>query len=380
MQNKPVLITNMLVNMGIGLIMPITTLYIHGTLNKSLVTAGYVLFCFSGAMMIGNLIGGKLFDSWQQKPLMYLNGTGVVIALFLLGFFPQWPIYPVLITLYGLFLGGLNSSINGYIAFLQVKDPNIFNNGYWFASLGMGLATFLSGILFGISIRVVFFSSAILFLLTTLLIKLTFHTLQKQPVMAKKSDKQKKSNHAFMSILLICVVMIIIWICYEQWNSNVSVLMIAKHISVPKYSLLFTISTIEVVLVQPFMNRFFKPSFKSEKMRVILGLLSFAFSYLAIINTGSYWRYVLGITLVTFGEMLALIAIPAILNRFADDQNRGTIQSLGSFAGSMGRALGPLFGGYLITTFNYNWTFFGMFIMHLLLILPIFTLKLDKAK
>ncbi|MCV3326780.1 MFS transporter [Pediococcus ethanolidurans] len=183
-----------------------------------------------------------------------------------------------------------------------------------------------------------------------------------------------------MSILLICVVMIIIWICYEQWNSNVSVLMIAKHISVPKYSLLFTISTIEVVLVQPFMNRFFKPSFKSEKMRVVFGLLSFAFSYLAIINTGSYWRYVLGITLVTFGEMLALIAIPAILNRFADDQNRGTIQSLGSFAGSMGRALGPLFGGYFITTFNYNWTFFGMFIMHLLLILPIFTLKLGKAK
>lgn len=178
MKNKPVLFTNMLVNMGIGLIMPITTLYIHRTLNKSLVTAGYVLFCFSGAMMIGNLIGGKLFDSWRQKPLMYVNGIGVVTALFLLGLFPQWPIYPVLITLYGLFLGGLNSAINGYIAFLQVQDTNIFNNGYWFASLGMGFATFMSGILFGISIRMVFFSSTVLFLLTTLLIRLSFKTIK----------------------------------------------------------------------------------------------------------------------------------------------------------------------------------------------------------
>ncbi|WP_395387134.1 MFS transporter [Pediococcus parvulus] len=380
MKNKPVLFTNMLVNMGIGLIMPITTLYIHRTLNKSLVTAGYVLFCFSGAMMIGNLIGGKLFDSWRQKPLMYVNGIGVVTALFLLGLFPQWPIYPVLITLYGLFLGGLNSAINGYIAFLQVQDPNIFNNGYWFASLGMGFATFMSGILFGISIRMVFFSSTVLFLLTTLLIRLSFKTIKKHPVTTNQGITDNGSRHALGSILIICLVMVIIWICYEQWNSNVSVLMVAKHISVPKYSLLFTISTVEIILIQPFTTRLFKPSFKAEKMRIILGLISFALSYLAIINTGSYWRYVLGITLVTFGEMLDLIAIPALLNRFADDRNRGTIQSVGSFAGSMGRALGPLFGGYFITAFDYSWTFLGMFIIHLLLIIPVFMLRMNKPK
>ncbi len=380
MKNKAVLFTNMLVNMGIGLIMPITTLYIHGTLHKSLVTAGYVLFCFSGAMMLGNLIGGHLFDHWRQKPLMYLNGSGVVLALLLLGLFPQWPIYPILITLYGFCLGGLNSAINGYIAFLQIEDPNIFNNGYWFASLGMGAATFLSGILFGVSIRFVFFSSAFLFLVTTVIIKIMFHQIHKHPVPTQKKVDSDKKNHFLISILLICFVMVIIWICYEQWNSNVSVLMISKHISVPKYSLLFTISTIEVIIVQPFMNRFFKPSFRSEKNRIILGLLSFAFSYLVIIDTGDYWRYVLGITLVTFGEMLALIAIPAILNRYANDQNRGTIQSLGSFSGSMGRALGPLFGGYLITTFNYSWTFWGMFLVHLLLILPILSLQNKKSK
>lgn len=380
LKNKFVLLTNMLVNMGIGLIMPITTLYIHGTLNKSLVTAGYVLFCFSGAMMVGNLIGGKLFDSWKQLPLMYICGSGIVLALLLVGIFPQWPIYPVLITLYGLFLGGLNSSINGYIAFLQVFDPNIFNNGYWFASLGMGFATFLSGILFGINIRVVFFSSAILFLLTTLIIRLTFHPIKKQEKTESVTDIKPKTDHSFLNVILICLVMIIIWICYEQWNSNVSVLMVAKHISIPKYSMLFTISTIEVILIQPFMNRFFKPSFKSEKKRIILGLLAFACSYLFIVNAESYWRFVAGITMVTLGEMLALIAIPAVLNRYAEDHNRGTIQSLGSFAGSMGRALGPLLGGYFITGFGYNWTFLAMFIIHILLVISVFSLKLNKQK
>ncbi|AMV62326.1 permease of the major facilitator superfamily [Pediococcus damnosus] len=380
LKNKFVLLTNMLVNMGIGLIMPITTLYIHGTLHKSIVTAGYVLFCFSGAMMIGNLIGGKLFDSWKQKPLMYLCGSGVVIALFLVGLFPQWPIYPILITCYGLCLGGLNSSINGYLAFLQVSDPNIFNNGYWFASLGMGLATFLSGILFGVSIRVVFFSSAILFLFTTLIIRVAFHPIKKHVQTKPTTSFKSKTDRSFLNVLIICLAMIIIWICYEQWNSNVSVLMVAKHISIPKYSMLFTISTVEIVLVQPFMNRFFKPAFQSEKKRIILGLLAFACSYLFILNAESYWRFVAGITMVTLGEMLALIAIPAVLNRYASDQNRGTIQSLGSFAGSLGRALGPLLGGYFITGFGYNWTFLGMFIIHLLLIFPILSLKLSKQE
>lgn len=46
----------------------------------------------------------------------------------------------------------------------------------------------------------------------------------------------------------------------------------------------------------------------------------------------------------------------------------------------MGRALGPLLGGYFITGFGYNWTFLAMFIIHILLVIPVFSLKLNKQK
>ncbi len=112
----------MLVNMGgIGLIMPITTLYIHNTLHKSLVVAGYALLGFSGAMALGNLIGGRLFDKWKTKPLMYLGGIDMVLSLLLLAIYPEWPLYPILLILYGLGLGVLNASINSYLAFLQIR-------------------------------------------------------------------------------------------------------------------------------------------------------------------------------------------------------------------------------------------------------------------
>ncbi|WP_277361328.1 MFS transporter [Weissella paramesenteroides] len=238
--------------------MPVTTLYIHNVLHMSLVIAGYTLLLFSGAMALGNFVGGRLFDKWRTKPLMYISTVTIIISLFLLALYPYWPLYPILLTMYGAGLGILNASINSYLAFLQKSDANIFNNGYWTANIGMGLATFLSGILFSINIQLVFGSSAVLFLLALFIIKSQFVSTD-----ALRSSDTENSFHNSLNkrtlgyISLLSLTMIIIWVCYEQWNSNVSVLMTNNGISVKKYSILFTISTVEIVAFQPFIIRLF---------------------------------------------------------------------------------------------------------------------------
>lgn len=360
----------MLVNMGIGLIMPTTTLYIHDTLNKSLVISGYVLLEFSGAMAIGNLVGGCLFDRWKTKPLMYIGGFGVIFSLLSLTFSPRWPLYSFLLGLYGLGLGILNACINSYLAFLQKLDNNIFNNGYWVANVGMGMATFLSGILFKINIRMVFGSSAILFLLALFIIKSKFVSIDDLRNSCATSTKFMLSgSRTFIYILLLSLTTIIVWACYEQWNSNISVLMTNNGISVQKYSILFTVSTIEIIILQPFIIRLFPKTFKANKSRMILGVLLFSLSYLVIVDTGNYWRFIAGITLVSLGEMLALTAIPILLNLYANDRNRGTVQAIGSLSGSVGRSIGPLLGSYLITSFNYSTSLIVFFCVHLIITL-----------
>lgn len=381
LKNKYILITNMLVNMGIGLIMPITTLYIHNVLHMGLVVAGYTLLLFSGAMVLGNLIGGQLFDRWRSKPLMYISAIIIVIALFLLTLYPYWPIYQILLMLYGAGLGILNVSINSYLAFLQKYDANIFNNGYWAANIGMGLATFLSGILFSINIQLVFGSSALLFLLALFIIKSQFASIDALRSSGTENSFHKTLNmHTIGYISLLSLTMIIIWVCYEQWNSNVSVLMTNNGISVKKYSILFTISTIEIVALQPFIVRLFPKTFNADKLRVILGVLTFALSYLLIINTNDYWRFVLGITFVSIGEILALTAIPSLLNHYANNTNCGTIQAIGSLSGSIGRALGPLLGGFMINSFSFDTTFLSIFIIHLILVVFLLLLRDFKPK
>jgi MFS family permease len=85
-----------------------------------------------------------------------------------------------------------------------------------------------------------------------------------------------------------------------------------------------------------------------------------------LINAQHYSQFLIGITLLSFGDMLALTTTPAMINRFATDQNRATIQALGSTAGSLGRALGPLLGGVMIQLWNYQVTFIILFAVHLL--------------
>ncbi|MHA8111127.1 MFS transporter [Lactobacillaceae bacterium Melli_B4] len=381
MKNKSVLLVNMLINMGICFLMPITTLYIHNDLNKSLVVAGYVLLGFSGATAIGNIIGGRLFDRWKVKPLMYISGLGTAITLGILSIIPTWPVYPILLSIYGLFLGLLNAANNSYIAVLHKNDANIFNNGYWAANIGVGLSTFLSGILYSIDIKLVFISSTLMFLLTIMIIKFKYFALDN----SKQGDATSKSVNrinyrTLLSVIIISVAMIVIWIGYEQWNSNVSVLMTNDGISVKKYSLLFTISTIEIIVLQPLIVKMFKMKFNSDRLRVILGVVLFALSYLIIIDTGSYWRFVIGVTFISIGDMLALTAVPSLLNRYANDYNRGTIQSIGSLSGAIGRALGPLTGGYLITLLNYNLTFLVLFAIHLMIAFLILVLKPNHVK
>src|SRR3954462_10690217 len=76
------LIIGMVVNVtGSSFLWPLNTIYIHDHLGKSLSVAGVVLMLNSAASVIGNLIGGSLFDKiGGYKSVLFGIGT-IFIAL-----------------------------------------------------------------------------------------------------------------------------------------------------------------------------------------------------------------------------------------------------------------------------------------------------------
>jgi MFS family permease len=378
-KTRAILFANFCINMGIGLIMPITTLYIHQDLHESLVVAGSTLMGFSLAMTVGNLFAGWLFDHWQPRQVLIVGNTLTVAALLTLTFIHGWPVFVGLVVAYGLGLGLLNAAMNGYIAYQQRIDANIFNQGYWIASVGMGIATASSGFLYHQGIQWVFGGAALLFILTFAVVGGLFRPIVRPPRPNAKQPRVPLTPQVLRNVTVVSVMLVIIWIGYEQWNSNVSVLMLREGVSVEKYSLLFTINTGLIVLIQPIVTRLIQPSWRSDLWKVISGALLFGVSYLVIINADAYWRFVVGMTVVTMGEILALTAAPSLMNRFATDRNRGMIQSLASLSGSLGRSIGPVAGSALITLVNYNWTFLILFVLHVVGIVGLLTIRRARA-
>ncbi len=72
-----------------GLYVPLTTIYMNKTLGKSLTMAGAVMLLMSLMMMVGNYVGGVLFDRWSPYLTGVLGAGLSLIAMILLIFFSR---------------------------------------------------------------------------------------------------------------------------------------------------------------------------------------------------------------------------------------------------------------------------------------------------
>nr|WP_263849749.1 MFS transporter [Lacticaseibacillus pantheris] len=85
----------LITNTGASFIWPLTTIYMHQYLGETLTTAGIVLFFNSMAQVVGNIIGGRLFDKWREDRTMLIGVILVSTATGLLVPFHGWPAYPI---------------------------------------------------------------------------------------------------------------------------------------------------------------------------------------------------------------------------------------------------------------------------------------------
>ena len=73
--------------------------------------------------------------------------------------------------------------------------------------------------------------------------------------------------------------------------------------------------------------------------------------------------FVIGMVILTFGEMFVWPAVPTIANQLAPKGKVGKYQGIVNSASTVGKALGPLFGGLLVDLFNMRMMFLTMIIL-----------------
>jgi len=352
-----ILAATLLLNAAAACMWPLTTVYMHNQLHQTLALAGVALLGMSLCMILGNWLGGWLFDNWSPFKSGIVGTLCSLIPMVLLIFFHGWPIFGVLLLFIGLGDGIVMTVVNSFAANVKsISSRKVFNYLYIGMNLGVVIGTLMVGYLMAHGVVLVFSIAALFYLvlLAILIVDFPVHLVTEKQ---ERTDGPAKPAHLKL-IWLIAGMVFCLYLSYSLWESVISVHMTNLGISFEKYSLLWTLNGLMIVFGQPLANRL-GANFKLST-QIYVGTLIFVLSFLILVFAKSYATFVVTMIILTVGEMTGFPGIPAWIDSLAGQNDKGKYQGIYNMAISFGRAVGPLYGGLLIEYGSYRSLFWSV--------------------
>ena len=362
---KWVALASLLNNTGAAFLWPLTTMYMHNYLHESLTTAGVVMLLMSICMMVGNYLGGWLFDHWDQYHTAVLGVTISTVAIFTLIFAHGWPWFAVLMMLNSLG-DGINMTIVNSCGSL-VSDHSsryVFNYIYMAFNVGVVIGTLAVGVLLPISVVLVFTVATVFYFLLALVVVFALKVRVPLPPKTPRSREKLASRSHQQALVLIWLILlnfVTIHLSYSLWESVMAVHMTNMGIPFYAYSLLWTLNGVLIIVGQPLVNKL--SPYVRLSSQIMVGILIFASSFLLLIFARNLWAFVLDFVLLTIGEMASFAGLPAWIAQLTTVNEAGHYQGLLNIMMSIGRAIGPLYGGFVIDHGNYQELFISVFLL-----------------
>jgi MFS family permease len=360
-------------NVGYSCVWPLTTIYMHNELHESLVSVGIVLLFYSLSNVVGSYLAGMLFDKRNTFKLKMIGQVITLLSVFLLILENGWPAYPVLLCFFGFGTGWILTMINSLgTKVTKYSGTKVFNLLYLVENVGLVLGTAITGFIYKFGVSILFTVITCLYVISLVITWQHFRKINvnlrskkiNEKAKARRNLKMPKVNLVIIFSLLVGLV--VIWVMYEQWMSNLSIYMQNFGISTEKYSLLWTLNGFLIVVFQlgvGYLSKFFN----TLNMQIYLGTFFLSVSFIFLFFAHQYSIFVVSMVVLTMGEALIVPAVPAYVNELTTPQKKGKYQGFVNSFSSFGRALGPLFGGVIIENVNYKVLFIICIIANALL-------------
>lgn len=350
-QLKWLLIGSLITSTAMSFIWPLNTIYMHNTLHQTLTVAGIILGVNQLATMLGNWLGGILFDQWS---IYYTSLVGVMINILALGlliFLNSWPIYAFLIVLSGFSNGILTTCIYSLATRVQNKETSsIFNMLYFTSNFGLVFGTLAVGYLLKIGVNYIFTLASLTQVIFLIIVIKYFNIVNYNKGYSKKKVVVK-GKFLIWSVLLA---LLLSWVVYTQWQSNLSAYMLGKGFSIKQYSFLWTLNAVLIITFQPVLTFFNDFLIKHIISRINVGLFLFAVAFFILLLNHNYFILGISMTFLTFGEILLFPGVASLVDIYAPNNESGIYQGLVQMFTAGGKAVGPFIGAAIIDCSNYK--------------------------
>lgn len=347
------LVIGMAINVtGASFLWPLNTIYIHDILGKSLSVAGLVLMVNAGASVIGNLIGGVLFDKIGGYRSILLGISITIIALIGLTLNHTWNFYVVYLTIIGFGSGIVFPSMYAMAGSVWKEGGRkSFNAMYVSQNLGVAIGAALGGLVADIRFDYIFLANTVTYAIFFIIALFGYRKIQANPTSQTSvlDQKQKIKDHTKLyALLIVCIGYLLCWMGYVQWQTTIATHTQSLGISLKQYSILWTINGALIVLAQPIISWIVKKYTKTLKTQIIVGLVIFIISFAVVGVAEQYTAFLVAMIIITIGEMFVWPAVPTVANQLAPKGREGFYQGIVNSTATGGRMLGPFMGGVLV--------------------------------
>ncbi|MHC0038933.1 MDR family MFS transporter [Pseudoneobacillus sp. C159] len=363
------LIIGMAVNVtGSSFLWPLNTIYIHDHLGKSVTVAGIVLMLNSAASVLGNLIGGKLFDKIGGYKSILAGIVITLAALICLTIWHDWPQYVIFLVITGFGSGIVFPSMYAMAGTVWKEGGRkAFNAIYVAQNVGVAAGAALGGLVASFSFELIFLGNTIMYVIFFMIAFFGYKEIS--PNIGKATmEKEKqaiKSRTRMTALLILCFGYLICWVAYVQWQTTIASYTQEINISIEQYSILWTINGAIIVLGQPLMNQLIK-TIKSIKSQILIGTFIFVVSFAVAASAEKFMWFIAAMAILTIGEMLIWPAVPTIADQLAPKGRAGFYQGIVNSTATGGRMIGPILGGLLVDIYGMSVLFtvmIGLFVI-----------------
>ncbi|MFJ8066138.1 MDR family MFS transporter [Psychrobacillus sp. NPDC096426] len=351
------LIIGMFINtMGNSFLWPLHTIYMHDYLGQSLSMAGFVLMINAGTGVVGNLLGGYLFDRIGGYKSIMLGIILSMFALVLLTIWHGWPEYIWFVAILGFSGGIIFPSMYAMVGSVWPEGGRkSFNAIYLAQNVGVAIGPAIAGVVADNNINDIFMANLLTYILFLAIVwffyrKLVVTTNRHSSVL--NEQKEIKQKAPFYAMMIVTIGYMLTWIVYVQWTSTISTHVLDLGISLKQYSLLWTINGALIILAQPLIKPIINRLEHKIKAQLIIGIVIFMGSFVVVAFAENYAMFITAMVILTIGEMFVWPAVPTLANQLAPKGREGFYQGIVNSMATIGRMIGPFIGGLLVEAYG----------------------------
>jgi MFS family permease len=356
-------------HLGGALLFTFFSLYVTQHFGVGMTEVGILFAIFSISEFFGSMFGGALTDQIGRKKVIIIGLIVSALTSVGMGLVDKLELFYLMAVITGLFADMAGPARQAMITDLLPEEKRADGFGIMRVAMNLSVAIgpAIGGFLATTSYLLLFGADAVSSIITAI----AFYFLVAETLPKATSKEEKEAQPSFVdsfrgyatvlkdrAFIIFMAISMIVTIVYMQMYGAMPVFLRDVHgIPTSGFGMMMSLNAAMVVLFQFAITR--KIGDKPPMLMMALGALIYAvgFSIYGFVN--QYAIFMVGMAIITVGEMVVTPVAQALVAKFSPEEMRGRYMAVFGISWLIPGAVGPLLAGLLMDAGKPLWVWYA---------------------